>query len=79
MFGSSITFLSLGEGALCRVMGSYVALLWVLAMHSSLVTRAICSRSSLYVGCMGHSVVMEPTIWHVAVHGVTKIEMIHFW
>lgn len=45
------------------------------AGHSTLVTRAICSRSSLYVGCMGHSVVMEPTIWHITVHGVTKIEM----
>ena len=27
------------------------------------------------MGCMGHSVVMEPTIWHITVHGVTKIEM----
>ena len=24
---------------------------------------------------MGHSVVMEPAPWHVAVHGVTKVEM----
>ena len=50
--------------------------LWGPAVHSSLVTWAISSRHSLYVGCMGHSVVMEPTPWHVAVHGVTKVEMI---
>ena len=31
--------------------------LWVPAGHSPLVTRAVCSRGTLYVGCMGPSAV----------------------